>query len=108
MSDIGYASFDPVAFLGKMQEDQKKREYEQKARYLPRKEEKVENRRRLEKAAMKICGMIDTAAEKAPEDIKTHEIAELAAALNYLSMAMHSADNYAEHQPPGDGWLMGT
>lgn len=102
MSDFDYGGFDPVAMLGKMQEEQRKAEKESQQKYIPRREAKVEHRRRIESTAMKLCGLIDAAvASEEPGEFKPEEITVLAAALNNLAVALHSAESCAEYQPPG-------
>lgn len=88
-------NFNPMDVFNKMEEDRKMQQAEMEIRYLGRKKQKEEYRRSIENAAMKICGMIETA----PEAQRPEEITALAAALSHAATAMHAAENYAESRP---------
>lgn len=100
------ADLNPVTLLGKMQEEQRRKEEERVARYTPRREAKAEYRRRVEGAAMKICDLIDAAAGQEPNGLKPEQITALAAALGHAANAVQAIESYAEQQPPGGGWLL--
>ena len=81
------------------EEERKIAEAEFQMRYADRKKEKLEYRRRIESAAMKICDLIDAAVDETDKTCKPEEIVALAAALSHASTAMHAAENYGESRP---------
>jgi N-glycosylase/DNA lyase len=95
-----------------MSEEEEKRiirEEEAQILYSERRNQKLEQRRNIEKAAAKICEMINSEAEKQVEARKPEDIAALAAALNHISMALNTTENYAESRPfYGSGLLNGA
>lgn len=86
-------------YLDRDAEARRIREEEAQIRYAGRKSEKMECRRRIEFAAMKICDMVDAASISTTEECKPEEIVALSAALNHVSAALNTAETYAESKP---------
>ena len=92
-------------YMEKENEERNLREQEAQIRYADRRAEKMEHRRRIEEAAGKICDMINAEAEKGAEGRKPEGITALAAALAHASMALQTAEGYAESRPFYSGEL---
>ena len=98
-ADSGFSPLEPLALLQRMEDDRKLREEEARIRYAARKEEKAEHRQKVEQAVVKICDMVQMAAERNSEHRRLEEITALAAALNHATAAMQMAEGYAESRP---------
>ena len=93
-------------YMEKENEERIIREQEAQIRYADRRAEKMEHRRRIEEAASRICVMVNLEAEKVTEGRKPDEITALAAALVHASMALQTAEGYAESRPFYSSGLM--
>ena len=95
-------------YMEKENEERNLREQEAQIRYADRRAEKMEHRRRIEEAAGIICDMVIAEAGKDPENRKPEEITALAAALVHASMALQTAEGYAESRPfYSSGFMLG-
>ena len=95
-------------YLKEENEERNLREQEAQIRYADRRAEKMEHRRRIEEAAGRICDMVITEAAKVAENRRPEEITALAAALVHASMALQTAEGYAESRPfYSSGFMLG-
>lgn len=96
-SNDGYDFFRQ--YMEKENEERRIQEEENQIRYASRREEKMKYRRQIEDAAGKICDMINTEVQKGLDCRKPEEITAFAAALVHTSMALQTAEGYAESRP---------
>lgn len=95
-------------YMEKENEERRIQEEENQIRYASRRAEKMKYRQQIEEAAGKICDMVNAEAEKGAEGRKPEEITALAAALVHTSMALQTAEGYAESRPfYSGGFLLG-
>lgn len=80
----------------KMNVERRIEQSEREIRYASRRAEKLAAREKVEGAAIKLCGAIESALE---EEHSPNDLAALAAALSGAVTVMHMAENYAESMP---------
>lgn len=102
-SNDGYDFFRQ--YMEKENEERRIQQEENQIRYASRRAEKMKYRCQIEEAAGKICDMINAEAEKGAESRKPEGITALAAALAHASMALQTAEGYAESRPFYSGEL---
>ena len=100
----GFALGSFPDFFGKLQEDRRIQEEEQRIRYAHRRQKKVETRNVIEHTAVQICRTAEKIMEAGGESVTPEAMAQLATAVNQAAAALQAAEMYAEYMPMTGGF----
>lgn len=92
-----------IGFFKSFEDERRLQAEEFQIRYAERRRRKMETRREIEDAAVKICAAVAKATADGGESLPTETLVQLATALGQTAMAIQAAEQYAEYTPYNSG-----